>query len=557
MRRCDVHTLFCRARALRACLRKLARGRSLALLLVTSSLAGLVTGCAPEGEQRSADTDSTPRRGGVAVIALDADPGTLNPVRMSSAQAARVLALLHPPLVRLDPATSEWVAGLATAWTIAASGTEVELTLDTRLRWSDGEAFGPVDVVATFELYADPVVAYPRLSRLESIRAVEILAPDRVKVSFSQPVADPLALLAHDILPAHVVATLQRDDPASWSLGRTPITLGAYRLARWQQDDRLVLERNPFHPGPGGLLDAIEIAVVPDASSRLLQLRTGEVDIVAAVPATHAAELAKDRQLGITEVYGRSVAFLQFALGDPLLADLRVRRAIDLAVDRPALVEGVLHGYARAAATFLPPASWAHDASLPVSTRDLDRARTLLDEAGFVLEGSGPRRRGDEVLRLRMLSVAGDPVREAIAVMLRAQLGEIGIEIDVRPMEMASLMRVMQSPEFQLMLGQVSGPVDADLSTFFTSQGRFNFGRYASSEADRLAAAAAGAADRDAARAAAAQLQALLAADLPVVCLYYPSTLVAHRARLRGVTPSWLSPFDGFEGWWVDDARHE
>lgn len=515
-------------------------------LLLLSLLA-----CTSQGEERPADPDALPRAGGRAVIALDADPGTLNPVRMSSAQAARVLSLLHPPLVRLDPSDGTWAPALATSWVVADSGAVVELTLDTRLRWSDGAAFVPQDVVATFDLYREPEVAYPRASRLVSIRSIEAVDDERVRVTFAGPTADPLSLLTHDILPAHVIATLQRDDPASWSLGRSPITLGPYRLARWDQDDRLVLERNPFHRGPAALLDEIVVAIVPDASARVLRLRTGEADIVASIPPTHAVDLAEDPTLRVREVYGRSVAFLQFALDDPLLADRRVRQAIDLAVDREAIVEGVLHGYARGAATFLPPVSWAHDATRPVTARDLSRARSLLDEAGFVLDGEGPRRNGNAILRLRMLSVAGDPAREAIAVMLRSQLGEVGIDVELRPMELASLLRVMQSDEFQMMLGQVSGPVDADVRPFFTRGGRFNFGGYDSPEVDRLATEAVAASDRATAQSIAAQLQALLAADLPVVPLYFPSTLVAHRARLRGVAPTWLSPFEGFEGWWV------
>lgn len=489
------------------------------------------------------------------MIALDADPGTLDPVRMSSAQAARVLALLHPPLIRLDPSTGTWVPGIATSWTIDDASQTVELVLDLRLRWSDGEDFDSEDVVASLDLYRDPEVPFPRRSRLAPLDEVVAVDSSRVRFHFTQPIADPLALLAVDILAAHVVHALDRRDPAGWTLGREPITLGPYRLASWDQDDRLVLERNPFHPGPAPYLDAIEIVVVPDASARLLRLRTGEVDLVSSIPPTHAAELADEDEVRVVPVHGRSVAFLQFALDDPLLADPRVRHAIDLAVDRDAIVAGVLHGFARPAATFLPPVSWAHDASLAVPARDVVAAGVLLDEAGFVRREDGLRRRGDEELRLRMLFTAGDPVREAIAVLVRRQLGEIGMEIDLRPTELASLMRVMQSDEFQILLGQVSGPVDADIRPFFAREGRFNFGGYANPAFDALAEEAARALDRGAARQAALGMQAELARDRPVVCLYYPSTLVAHRTRLHGVAATWLSPFDGFEGWWVDDVR--
>lgn len=510
----------------------------------------LAPGCSERGGESQ---DASPRAGGRAVIALDADPGTLNPVRMVTAQAARVLALVHPPLVRLDPEISRWMPAAATQWTVSEGADEIVVHLDTRLRWSDGEPFGAHDVVATFELYRDPVVAYPRLDRLRVLETIEALDAERVRFVFGEPVSDPLALLTHDLLPAHVVAQLDREDPPGWSIGRAPITLGAYRIARWDQDDRIVLERNPHHPAPG-LLDGIDVVIVPDAAVRLLRLRAGEVDIVASVPASHGADLRDDPGVELVAVHGRSVAFLQFALEDPILSDLRVRKAIDLAVDRSAIVSGVLYGFADPAASFLPPASWAHDASLQATRRDLDAARALLDEAGFTLGPDGVRRSGDRDLRLRMLSMAGDPVREAIAVLLRTQLAEVGIDADVRSMDLGSAMRAVQSGEFQIFFAQVSGPVDADLRAFLASTGRFNFGRYSGAELDSLAEAAARAEDRDEARRLAARFQTLLQRELPLAYLYYPATLVAHRSRLVDVSPNWLSPFDGVERWWVRDG---
>lgn len=506
---------------------------------------------APSDPPPSSDA---PVSGGVAVIALEADPGTLNPVRASTAQAARVFGLLQPGLVRLDPDTSAWVPGLAKTWSFAADSTAVTLALDASLRWSDGEAFTARDVVATFDLYRDEAVAYPRRSRLAPIASVTAVDDTTVRFDYASRPADPLIAIAHDVLPAHLVETFDRADPASWPIGRAPVTLGAFRLVEWATNDRLVLERNPFHPDPPARLEGIEIVVVPDAASRLLQLRTGEVDLVASVGKAKLEALREDPAIEIVPVEGRSVAFLQFDLEDPRLADERVRRAISHAIDRADICERVFFGHARPAASLVPPVSWAHAGELAPIVHDPARANALLDEAGWARDGDGIRTRDGEPLRLDLLSVAGDPERENVVVLLQTQLRAVGIDVRPQGREMRTLIRTLQTEDFDLALLQLSGPVDADVRPFLTSTGPFNFGGWSDEEFDRLANDAATLASRARARAAARRVQEIVARRQPIAPLYHPSTLVAHRVRLRAVAPTWISPFDDAASWWIDPS---
>lgn len=514
-------------------------------------LLGILAGCAaPEGDAPA--EDASPVRGGRVVVGITADPVSLNPVRMTTAQAARVLLMVHPGLFALDPATGRWKPSLATAWTIAADSTAVDVTLDTRLRWSDGEPFSARDVAASLDLYRDPAVAYPRASRLDDVADVTVVDDATLRVRYATRVGDPLGLLAHDVLPAHVVAELDRADPASWAIGRAPVTLGAYRLASWDTNDRLVLERNPHHPDAAGHLDAIEIVVVPDAAARLLRLRTGEIDVVGSVPTNQAASLRDEAGVSVLPVEGRSVAYLQYDLEDPRLQDVRVRRAIGLAIDRTRLVDGPLFGFGAPAASLLPPVSWGHDPDLAPSAYDPDAARALLDDAGFVAPGDGAvRRRGDDELRLTLHFVSGDPIREAVVTAMAAQLRDVGIELDTRPRELGALLQQASQEDFDLLFLQLGGPIDADVRPFLSSAGRFNFGSFADAEFDVLAERAATQPDRAAATRAAFAMQRRLERLQPISPLYYPAQIVAHRTRLRGLAPDWLSPFQGVTSWWV------
>ena len=508
----------------------------LRFLLPTTVLT--LVACAPQPEPATEDGGAPHPVGGRAVIGLEADPGTLNPVLMTNAQAARVFALLQPGLLQLDAKDGSWRQGLARRHEYSADSLQVRLILDSTLHWSDGTPFRAQDVAASYELYADAALPYPRRGRLDAIASVDVENDSTLLVSFQGRLVDPLALLTHDILPAHVIATLDRSAPESWELGRRPITLGRYLLAEWTTDARLLLRRNPHYPGEPKGLDEIELRIVPDAAARLLQLRSGELDLVASIPASQAAALRGDAELTVDVVSGRSVAFLAYDLDDERLADPRVRSAIGLAIDRDALIAGPLFGFAEPASGFLPPVSWAH-AKLGSAAYDPERARTLLAEAA------------QTTLSLTLHTVPGDPIREAVATAIQAQLAQVGIQIELRPMELASLLQTLQSEDFDLVLLQLSGPVDADLRPFFRSDGRFNFGGYASPQFDALVDAATSSSNRAHARALALQAERLLASDQPVSCLYYPSTLVARRQRLQGVAPDWLTPFAAVENWWI------
>ena len=518
----------------------------LALLFAALSLAG---GCS--GPKESAPVgDGEPRAGGTLRLALDGDPGTLNPLRMTNTHAARVYALLQPGVFRLDTHDGSWQPGLVRAWTFREDSTEVDLELDTDLRWSDGEAFTAEDLRLSLEIYADERCAYRWRSRLDPITEVRVLDPAHLRVRFSQRLADPLSRLTHDVLPSHVVASLPRDAVETWSIGRQPVTLGPFALREWKTNDRLLLERNPYYPH-AALVDAVELQVLPDAASRWLRLRTGEVDVVGAVSVDQARNA--DAGIEIRPVASRSVAFLQYNLRDERLADVRVRRALSLALDREAITEGIFDGHAQPAATLVPPVSWAFHADLAPDRFDPARAARLLDEAGFVLR-DGVRRRGDQTLDFTMLSIAGDPVREAVASRMVQEWSKSGIRCRTRAMDLGAFVAAGSKGQFEILFAQRGGPLDADLRAMLHSQSPYNFGGVADEALDRALEAVTIAFDRSTAIARARALQELLARAQPISPLYFPRTLVALGPRVRGATPDWLSPFSGLERWWVADG---
>lgn len=525
------------------------RHRLAALPVVAIALA-VAIGCGrTDRDVAPDDRDTAPVRGGRLVLALDADPGTLNPLRMRSAQSARVYGILQPGLFRLDPETGDWHPALVASWDFGADSTTVDLELDRSYRWSDGAPFVAADVVTSLSLYRDPRTGYARTSQLDPVSAVEAVDEGTVRVTFADRVFDPFFVISHVVLPHHVVATAPRDSVDTWEIGREPVTLGAYRLVSWESNASLLLARSDRARPGEAWVDEIEVVVRPDAGARVLGLRTGEIDVVDSVPLHLVEGLADEPGVDLRSVTGRSVAFLQCNLQRPGLDDPAVREAISLAIDRDAIVRGPLFGFAVPAASLVPPVSWAYADELSPDPYDVDRARELLDAAGHPVADDG-RRPG---LRFELLLRSGDSAREAVASVLLRRLADVGIEIVIRPMEMGALLREASTGDFDLHLAQLSGPVGADVSPFLTSAGRFNFGAFSDPRVDELSDAAASALDRASARTLSLRLQERVAASRPVIPLFHPATVVGVRSRVHGAAPTWLSPFDRIESWWVID----
>ncbi len=511
-------------------------------------------GCASSDQDRSSSTETAPVRGGTLRLSITSDPGTFNPVRMTTSSAVQVFAILQPSLVRLDPTTGGWLPGLASSWSTSADSLVFTFRLDRRYHWSDGESFGPEDVTLSFDIYSDDRVAYPWRSRLSPIDSLQRIGDDSLNFYFSQRVPDPLSLVTFDILPSHVMKDLPRDEVESWPIGQHPVTLGPYRLAEWQHNGRLLLERNPHFEGDGGYADAIEVSILPDVGLRWMRLSTGELDMAPSITVDQASAAKDHPDIEVHSIDGRSIAFLQFNLQNRFLKDTRVRRALSLAVDRTAITEGILAGYATPGASLLPPVSWAFDESLVPDRQDLERVHELLGEAGYELEAGEYRIEGAP-LSLEMLYVTGDPMREAVASFLVQQWADAGIRVRPRPMELASLVRIAQSDGFEMMLAQFGGVIDADLRPVLRTGGGYNFGHVSVASIDEALDEATSALNRADAIAAAKRMQRSVAELQPVCVLYYPKTLIATSSRVQGATPTWLSPFTGVEHWWLAQAE--
>lgn len=498
---------------------------SAAAALVVAALAGLASGCT--GRSSS----------GAVVVALEHEPQSLDPRFATDAAGTRVAELVHLGLTR-PRGDGRRRPALASRWEEPDSRTVV-FHLRRRFRFPDGTPVTAFDVKATYEAVLDPRLRSPKRSAFDAI--TEVAAPDTRTVVFRLRTPFPPFLDATGlgILPAHL------------AMRREEVRLGAgpFRIAETEPGNLLVLRPNPGWPGTRPALDPLVLRVVPDPLVRALELRRGTVALTQDPPEPELlAWLARTPDLRVRRRRGTSVAYLALNFRDTRLARRRVRRAILMALDREALLATVLGGAGRPASGLLAPEHWAY-APARLLPHDPARARRLLDRAGFPdPDGSGPRPR----FRL-VYKTSGIATRRRLAEAIQAQLAAVGIALDVRTQEWATLYADVRAGRFELAAMSWVGVTEPDLHfTAFHSTMRpphgYNRGAYARPLMDRLTAEARREPAIDRRRRLYARVQRLVARELPVIPLWWEDRIAIHTVRLEGFHPTASGALYGLAG---------
>lgn len=523
---------------------------------LVAAVVAAAAGCGKRDQaaDRSA-AEPTPQAGGMVVIAIPSEPDVLNSLTRTTAVAGQVLSLLQAGLAEMDE-NLQWEPMIADRWELAADS----LAITFHLRpwsWSDGAPLTARDVVASYELLIDPRVGSPRAGQVDGVLYAEALDSTRVRYVFAHRLARPLDSTVHSLLPWHVVRDLDPATVAGWPLNQTPLASGPFMLAAWEHNRELVLVPNPRYPLRAPWLQRVVLRIMPDETARMLALETGEVDMVANLAPDAARRLAADPSVVVHEVAGRNVAYVLWNLRRPEFVDARVRRALSLAIDRGRIVDEILQGQAKQAASLLPPSMWNHHRQLAVAPRDLDAARHLLQDAGWVdSDGDGIRQRGGQSLHFELIVRGGFPALEEISVLLRENLREVGVAVDLRRLDLAVMTQQLRAGDFDACLLEFAMNLWADLSPHVQSRAvdRFNFGGYANATVDSLLAVATAEPDHAKALPLWWRIQEILNDDPPLATLYYPYALVGVNARVRGVRPHMLSPYNNLQDWWIAPA---
>ncbi|HZU42369.1 MAG TPA: ABC transporter substrate-binding protein [Terriglobales bacterium] len=456
------------------------------------------------------------------VMIIESSPTNLDPRVGIDAQSERIGELMFDALVHRDEHFN-LVPWLAERWEIPDPHTYV-FHLHRGVHFQNGQPLTSKDVKWTFDSLMQGKV---RSTKAANYRWVDhIDAPDDFTVIFH--LKEPFAALLWNLSDGGIgiVPYGSGDD-----FNRNPIGSGPFRLVSQEQDKDVVLERNDDYWGERAHVKRVRMIVVPDTTTRALELRKGSADIaINALTPDMVLTLANDPKLKVEREPGSIYAYLAFNLRDPLLKDDRVRQALAYAIDRQPLIHYLWRDQAEPAASVLPPQSWAYDPNVTKYDYDPARARQILDGAGYP-EVNGVR------FHLTMKTSTEESSR-LMAAVLQQQLREVGIALDIRTFEFATFFSDVQKGAYQMYsLRWIGGNQDPDIFEYAFASSRIppkgaNRSYYMNPRLDALIDQARQEIDQAKRKAIYAEVQQILARDLPYINLWYFDNVLVHSTRV-------------------------
>jgi len=467
-------------------------------------------------------------------------PATFNPLVAAAGRAdLDVAALIYDGLVRLDPA-GRVVPGLAADWSVAEDGRTVTFRLREGVRWHDGRPFTAADVAATLKFIQSPEA--PVAEDLASFwRSAQVEAPDErtLKVTLKQPLSTFLGYAAFKVLPAHLLAQIPPREAGSRALGDPPVGTGPFRVAE-VRPRQLTLEANPeYFLGPPRLRRVV-LRFFPDEAGLKGALRAGQVD-AAVVEDPSDLPVGDKGPLAWYRFFKAGVVMLVFNHRSPILADRAVREAVALGLDRTRLARRGSLELGLPADGPIPPFVWFYREEFRRWEYNPERARQLLEGAGWKPGADGIREKEGARLSFSLIT-NDDPVRVAVAEEAVRQLRRVGVDVRLSAGGFSGLVNdfVAQGRFEAALLGLEFNPGFDFYSLWHSGATRrpgLNFGQYASRQVDDLLGRVRTTWDPAQQAQLYAELQAALTQDVPGVPLYFPVVHYVVDARLRGVGP--------------------
>jgi len=459
-------------------------------------------------------------------IGLNDDPDALDPTISRAYVGRLVFAALCDKLFDVTP-DLKIVPQLATAYEWAPDSRSVVLKLRPGVKFHDGEPFNAEAVRFNIERHLTMPGSF-RKSEIGDIASVEAINNLTVRINLSQPLVPLLAALTDR---AGMMVSPKAAKELGEKFGTRPVCSGPFKFVERVAQGKIVLERFPDYWDKANIkLDRVEFVPITDSTSRLASLRSGDLHMIERVSPTDLAELRGDSRLKVVGVpeLGYQVIPLNVNNGPKsrTLADLRVRQAIDLAIDRETIVKTVFNNEYIPGNQWVSPSSFYYDAKLPVKKRDVAKARQLLREAG-------------QPNLTFTLILPPERDRQEAALVIQAMLAEAGITMKLQTQENVTMLTAGRNGDFEAYFTFWSGRPDPDGNIFShaTCKGAQNDSRWCSPDFDALVTKARHVADPAERKKLYDQATEILLREEPRLHLWHRRVFTGFSARVQGFTP--------------------
>lgn len=504
-----------------------------------------------------AASTAAPNQGGELFYGLTNKFDTLDPNVTTFTDVIRIANHIFDPLVWGSKA-GEFVPGLSTKWDVTPTADQYTFTLRSDVKFHDGTTFDANAVKFTFDRIVDPALkSQSAFSAIGPYDSTTVSDPQTAVVKFKTPYAPFLSSVSGTVLAPVSPAAVQK---LGADFGTKPVGTGPFKFDSYTTDTVVRIVKNPdynwapsifTHQG-APYLDAISWRIIPESSTRLAALQSGEVQFIQDVPTQNYKDLQGDSKIKILqgELSGSGWSMMINVTKAPT-DDVQVRQALEWGVDKTAMIKAVWQGLGTPASSPLTSATFAYDpATKNVYSYDPKKAGDLLDQAGWKMGSGSVRQKNGQDLVLSLYYRADNTDFTGMATFLLSMYQEIGVKLDLQGLSQAGYFDAVRAGKHNVQFWEETD-TDPDVVRILfygaNADGGTNRNRYKNADMDKLIDDAAGTTDSAKRIALYSQIQMKALNEAIMVFFADPLNIFAlTKSKLNGAILDWSSAFPYF-----------
>ena len=498
--------------------------------------------------------------GDTFVTAGISDARTLIPILASDSVSSTIVSMIYSGLLKYDKDLN-LIGDLAHKWEVLDKGKRIIFYLRDDVKWHDGKSFSAKDVKFTYQRIIDPDIPTPYKSNFNNVKEFKIIDDYTIEIIYDEAFAPALS---NWTMPIMSKSFLENKNLMQPEFSRKAIGSGPFKFKRWISDERIDLLANKDYYLDGPYIDRYIYKIISDPATIFLELQVEDIDLAPLSPLQYT-KLATTKhfknKFDKYEYPGSIYVYMGYNLNRDIFKDKRVRQALNYAVDKQEIIDGILLGKGKVSTGPFSPKSWAYNNEVKPIIYDKQKALNLFKKAGWAdSDSDGFLDKDGKIFEFTIITNHGNDKRINTAQIIQQRLKDIGIKVHIRVYEWGLFIsEFITKHDFDALILGWNTPEEPDCYDIWhsskTKQGEFNFISYKNPVIDDLLLKGRREFDQNKRKQIYNKIQKILYEDQPYMFLYVPDALVAVNKRFEDVTVAAAGIMHNFTEWYVQSQN--